>query len=182
MLITGPLIRHAAGIDLDEAPTTNQRQFTARFHHDFHAAAQVNLLAGFNELPSANLDVLVDAHGQVVVGAGFDFAVGVDGVVFFGFEFAVAVLLDGVVALVANANLLVVLDVFVPVTLGVQEDLFLAFFVLDAQFVETAATRGAQGFEGAAGFVRRQGVGDDVFLVVQAAADQRLIGVAFEEA
>ena len=59
--------------------------------------------------------------------------------VFFGLEFGVGVLLDGVVAFVADADLLVVFDVFVPVALGVQEDLFRAFFVFDAQFVEAAA-------------------------------------------
>jgi hypothetical protein len=103
----------------------------------------VDFLAGFDELAGADFDVLVDAHGEVVVGAGFDFAVGVDGVVFFGFEFAVAVLLDGVVAFVTDADFLVVLDVFVPVALGVQKDLFLALLVFDAQFVVTAATGGA---------------------------------------
>ncbi|UQY37419.1 hypothetical protein K8U54_18695 [Pseudomonas fulva] len=61
------------------------------------------------------------------------------GVVLFGLEFAVAVLLDGVVALVANADFLVVLDVLVPVALGVQVDLFLAFLVFDAQLVVAAA-------------------------------------------
>ncbi len=101
----------------------------------------MDFLAGFNELPGANLDVLVCAHGQVVVGACFDFAVGVNRVVFFGFEFAVAVLLDGVVAFVADADFLVVLDVFIPVALGVQEDLFLPLLVFDAQFVETTAPR-----------------------------------------
>ena len=59
--------------------------------------------------------------------------------------------------------------------------MFLAFFVFDAQFVEAAAARRTQGLEGTAGFVRRQVVGNDVFLVVQAAADQWLVGIAFEE-
>src|SRR5690606_579605 len=51
----------------------------------------------------------------------------------------------------------------------------------DAQLVVATATRAAQGLEDAAGLVRRQVVGHHVFLVVQAAGDQRLVGVAFEE-
>ena len=63
--------------------------------------------------------------------------------VFFGLEFGVGVLLDRVVALVADADFLVVFDVFIPVALGVQEDLFRPFFVFDAH-------------EYGAGFVRWQ--------------------------
>ena len=54
------------------------------------------------------------------------------GAVFFGFEFAVATGLDGVVAFVPDADLLVVLDVFVPVALGGNVDLLCTFAVLDA--------------------------------------------------
>jgi len=42
------------------------------------------------------------------------------------------------VALVADADLLIVLDVFVPVALGVEVDLFGALAVFDAQFVVAA--------------------------------------------
>jgi hypothetical protein len=64
---------------------------------------------------------------QVVVHAHFHLAVGVGDAVFFGLEFGVGVLLYGVVAFVADADLLVVFDVFIPVALGVQEDLFRPF-------------------------------------------------------
>ncbi|MNO72609.1 hypothetical protein D3C76_635610 [compost metagenome] len=118
----------------------------------------------------------------MVVAAQFDLAVAVGGVVFLGLELAVAVGLHGVVAFVADADLLVVFDVLVPVALGVEEDLFLALAVLDAQFVETTATGVAVGLEYAARLVRRQGVGHLVLGVVEAARNQRLVGVAFEEA
>ena len=132
---------HAAGIDFDKAPAGLERQFYTRFQHRLQPAAQVYLPARFDELPRADLDVLIHRHREVVVCPCLDFAVGVDGVVFLGLEFAVGVLLDGVVAFVADADLLVVLDVFVPIALGVQEDLFRAFFVFDAQFVEATAAR-----------------------------------------
>ena len=80
----------------------------------------MDFLPCVDELAGADLDVLIDADGEVVVGARFDFAVGVDGVVFFGLELAVAVLFDGVVAFVADADFLVVFDVFLPVALGVD--------------------------------------------------------------
>ncbi len=63
---------------------------------------------------------------------------------------------------VADADFLVVFDVFIPVALGVDVDLFGAFFVFDAEFVVALAARGAEGFEGAAGLVGRQVVGDEV--------------------
>src|SRR5690606_12515980 len=94
----------------------------------------------------------------------------------------VAVGFDALVAFVADADFLVVLDVLVPVALGVDEDLFFAGPVLDAQFVETVAAGAAQALEYAAGLVLGQLVGHRVGAVVQAAADQGLIRVAFEEA
>ena len=82
----------------------------------------MDFLPRINELPSPNLDVLIHPNRQVIVGARFDFTIGINRVVFFCFEFRVAVLLDGVVTLVADADLLVMLDVLVPITLGVQVD------------------------------------------------------------
>jgi len=79
--------------------------------------------------------VLVLSDGEVVVGFDFDLTVGDDRHVFFGFELGVAVGFDAVAAFVANADLLVVLDVLVPVALGVDKDLLGALAVPDAQFV-----------------------------------------------
>jgi hypothetical protein len=58
------------------------------------------------------------------------------------------------VAFVADADLLVVLDVLIPVALGVQVDLFGTFFVFNAQFVVARAAGAAEGFKQAAGFRR----------------------------
>ena len=134
----------------------------------------MDFAARLDELACADLHVLGVAHGQVVVGADLGFAIGVGGAVFFGAEFAVAVGLDDVVALVADADLLVVFDVFFPVTLGMHVDLLGALAVFDAQLVLAIATRRAEGFDSAAGFVRWQIVRDDVFLVIQAAGGQVL--------
>ena len=85
--------------------------------------------------------MLVGRYGEVVVGAHFGLAVLVRGAVLLRFQLGVAVGLDGVVAFVADADPLVVLDVLVPVLLGVDLDLLLALAVLDAQLV-VAATAG----------------------------------------
>ncbi|MDT4839056.1 hypothetical protein FQZ97_728360 [compost metagenome] len=84
-------------------------------------------------------------------------------------------------AFVADTDALVVLDVLVPVALGMQVDLFLALLVLDAQLVVATASGAAVGLQQGAGLVRRQLVGRQVLAVVEAAADQGLIRVAFEE-
>ncbi|KMQ53146.1 hypothetical protein ACS96_31285 [Pseudomonas aeruginosa] len=125
--------------------------------------------------------MLAVADRQVVIGLQLDLALSVHGVMLLGLELAVAVRLHGVVAFVADADLLVVLDVLVPVALGMDEDLFLALAILDAQLVVAAAARAAEALEDAAGLVRRQLVGHRVGGVVDAAADQRLVGIAFEE-
>ncbi|MNN51050.1 hypothetical protein D3C81_1656660 [compost metagenome] len=85
--------------------------------------------------------MLVLRDGQVVVHPHFNLAVGMGGAVFFSLKLGVGVLFNGVVPLVTHADFLVVLDVFVPVALGMQEDLLGTFFVFDAQFVEATATR-----------------------------------------
>ncbi|MCT2375667.1 hypothetical protein MNU22_14795 [Pseudomonas aeruginosa] len=71
----------------------------------------------------------------MVIGLQLDLALSAYGVMLLGLELAVAVRLHGVVAFVADADLLVVLDVLVPVALGMDEDLFLALAILDAQLV-----------------------------------------------
>ncbi len=83
--------------------------------------------------------------------------------------------------LVADADLLVVLDVLVPVPLGMDVDLLGALPILDAQLVVAVATRAAERLEDTTGLVRRQFVGWNMFGVVQAAGDQRLVGIALEK-
>src|SRR5690606_37222637 len=97
------------------------------------AAGEVDFVAGFDELTSADLDVLAIAYGEVVVGSDFGLAVAVGGAVFLGLEFAVGIGLDRVVALKADADLLIVLDVLVPVALGMPVDRLGALAALDAE-------------------------------------------------
>src|SRR5690606_6599058 len=127
--------------------------------HHFLPGLQVYLAAGFGQLGDACLKMLASADGQVVVGLDFRSAVGVGAVVLFGQVLGVAIGFDAFVALVADADALVVLDVLIPVALGVDEDLLLTGLVLDAQFVEAVATGAALALEQAAGLVCRQLVG-----------------------
>src|SRR5690554_835886 len=117
----------------------------------------------------------------MIIRLDFRSAVGVGAVVFFGQVLGVAVGFDAFVPFVADADALVVLDVLIPVALGVDEDLLLARLVLDAQFVEPVAPGAAQALEQAAGLVCRQLTGHRVGTVVQAAADQWLVRVAFQK-
>src|SRR5690606_14685366 len=71
--------------------------------------------------------------------------------------------------------------VLLPVTLGVDEDLFFVHFAFDAQFVEAFTARAAQGLEYAAGLVGRQVIGDLMFLVVRAAGNHWLMRIPFAE-
>src|SRR5690554_2657601 len=125
--------------------------------------------------------MLVVGDGQVVIRLDFRSAVGVGSVVLFGQVLGVTIGLDAFVPFVADADTLVVLDVLIPVALGVDEDLLLASLVLDAQFVEAVAAGAAQALEQAAGLVLGQLVGHRVGAVVQAATDQRLVRVAFQK-
>src|SRR5690554_6770980 len=118
----------------------------------------------------------------MVIRLDFCSAVSVGAVVLFGQVLGVAVGFDAFVPFVADADALVVLDDLIPVALGVDENLLLARLVLDAQFVEAVAAGAAQALEQAAGLVFRQLTGHRVSAVVQAATDQRLVRVAFEEA
>ncbi|MNN76348.1 hypothetical protein D3C81_1927230 [compost metagenome] len=101
----------------------------------------VDFAAGFDELSGADFYVLGHADGQVLVGAHFADAVQMGDAVFFNLEFAQRVGFDGVVPFVADADFLVVLDVFVPIALGVDVDLLDAFFVFDTEFVVALAAR-----------------------------------------
>src|SRR5690554_7452214 len=103
--------------------------------------------------------MLVARDGQMIIRLDLRSAVGVGSVVFFGQVLGVTVGLDAFVPFVADADALIVLDVLIPVALGVDEDLLLAGLVLDAQFVEAVAAGAAQALEQAAGLVCRQLVG-----------------------
>ena len=141
----------------------------------------MDLTTGPGQLCAAQLDVLIDGYGQVVLRLDFHLALASHGQVFLCTKLAVAVGLDGVMTLVADADLLIVLDVLVPVSLGMNINLLGALPVLDAQLVVAVAAGAAEGLEDAAGLVRRQFVGRNMFGVIQAAGDQRLVGIAFEK-
>src|SRR5690554_874177 len=125
--------------------------------------------------------MLVARDGQMIIRLDLGPAVGVGSVVLLSQVLGVTVGLDAFVAFVADADFLVVLDVLVPVALGVDKDLFFTGPVLDAQFVEAVAAGAAQAFEQAAGLVLGQLVEHRVGAVVQAAGDQWLVRVAFQK-
>lgn len=129
-----------AGVEFDKAAAGLEGQLDTGLDDDFLAGLEVDFSTGLNQLRITLLGVLAGRDGQVVVGAYLGFPVAVSGAVFFGLEFAVAIGFDCVVTLVADADFLVVLDVFVPVTLSVQVDLLGTLAVFDAQLVVTAAT------------------------------------------
>src|SRR5690554_1565415 len=118
----------------------------------------------------------------MIIRLDFRSAVSVGAVVLLSQVLGVTVGLDAFVPFVADADALVVLDVLIPVALGVDEDLFFTGPVFDAQFVEAVTAGAAQALEQAAGLVLGQLTGHRVGAVVQTAGDQWLVRVAFEEA
>src|SRR5262249_22547117 len=74
------------------------------------------------------------------------------------------------------------LDDEVEIFLSMKEDLFRSFLVLEAQLVEPSAAFRAERLERGFRLVVRQVVGRHLIAVVDAAGDDREIGVAFEEA
>src|SRR5690554_5404356 len=179
---TGAAQGDSAGVEFEEGAAAFGGQLHAGVDHHFVPGVVVDFLSGLDELALAQLNVLVARDGQVVVGLDLGPAIGVGAMVLLGQVLGVAVGFDAFVAFVADADGLVVLNVLVPVALGVDEDLFFTGPVLDAQFVEAVAAGAAQALEQAAGLVCRQLVGHRMGTVVQAATDQRLVRVAFEEA
>ena len=155
-----------ARIELDEAAARLEGELQASLDNHLLSGLEVDFAAGLDQLGGADLDALALADAEVVVGFDLDLAVAVHGQVLIGLEFRVAVGLHRVVALVADADFLVVLDVLVPVALGVQVDLLGALAVFDAQLVVATASGRAEGLEHRAGLVGQQVVGNDVFLVV----------------
>src|SRR5690554_2795064 len=173
---------NAAGVEFEEGAAAFGGQLHAGVDHHFVPGVVVDFLSGFDELALTEFDVLVVGDSQMIIRLDFRPAIGVGAVVLLGQVLGVTVGLDAFVPFVADADALVVLDVLIPVVLGVDEDLLLARLVLDAQFVEAVAAGAAQALEQAAGLVFRQLTGHRVSAVVQAATDQRLVRVAFEEA
>ncbi|MNP42833.1 hypothetical protein D3C76_1366220 [compost metagenome] len=115
----------------------------------------MDFAAGLDELAGADPGVLITGDSEVVIRPQLGFPIRMNGAVFLGLEFAVGVGLHGIVAFVPDPDMLVVLDVFIPVALGMNEYLFLAFPVLDAQLVEAVTAGIAVGLEQAAGLVFR---------------------------
>src|SRR5690606_36648785 len=177
-----PHDRHPSRRDADKAAARAECQLAIRFDDYLLPGLQVYFAAGFGQLCGAGLDVLASGNGQMVIGAGFSSAVSVGAVLLFGQVLVVAVGLDAFVPCVAAADALVVPDVLFPVALGVDQDLFFTGPVFDAQFVEAVTAGAAQALEQAAGLVLGQLIGHRVGAVVQAAADQGLVRIAFEEA
>ena len=101
----------------------------------------MNLRARFNQIPCADADMLAATHPQVVVGLYPGLAVQMRDAMFFRLELAEYRAFNRIVPFVADVDLLVMPDVFFPVALGMEVDLFCAFPVIDAQLVITLAAR-----------------------------------------
>src|SRR5690606_17089288 len=176
-----PHDRHPSRRDADKAAARAECQLAIRFDDYLLPGLQVYFAAGFGQLCGAGLNVLTAADSQMVISLDLGPAVSVGAVVLLSQVLGVTVGFDALVALVADADALVVLDVLIPVALGVDKNLHLARLVIDAQFVEAVAAGAAQALEQAAGLVCRQLVGHRVGAVVQTAGDQWLVGVAFQK-
>jgi hypothetical protein len=100
-----------------------------------------------------------------------------------GFQLVEHIFLDVQMALAADELGALVLGVEGVVLLGVEVDLFAALFVFEAQFVEVggAAALAAAALQTPTGFFGGQAVGRPVFGVVNAAGDERPVGVALQE-
>lgn len=116
----------AARIELDEAAACLDRQLRAGVDHDLLPRREMKFLADADVLPGTDLGVLGLGHRQVIVGLELDPAIQEGRTVLFLAQLRVAVGLDRIVSLIPDADVLVVLDVFIPVTLGVDVDLLLA--------------------------------------------------------
>src|SRR6266851_1579926 len=130
----------------------------AGFDNNVHSGFQVNLHASFVGVVHAGffLEVLADLEGHVLA----DFVV-----------------------LIADEFAGIVFDAVIHVLFGVDENLLAALFVLEAKFVVVggAAALGAAGHEGGARLVVRERVCRHLVVVVDAAGNDRAVGVAFEE-
>src|SRR5690606_30553235 len=112
--------RDTARIELDETAAGLEGEFDTCLDHHLLPGLEVNLAAGPGQLCVAQLDVLIDGYGQVVLRLDLHLSLAGNGQVLFGLQFGKAVGLDGVMTLVTDADLLVVLDVLVPVSLSMD--------------------------------------------------------------
>ena len=139
----------------------------------------MDFATGLGQLVGGELDVLGLPDGEVIVGFDFDLAVSDDGQVFLGLELGEACGFHRVVAFVADADLLVVLAMFVPVALSVEMDLLGTLAVFDAKFVVASTAGAGERFEDGSGLVGRQAIRHLVFGIVETAGYQGMIGIAF---
>src|SRR5688572_3653566 len=97
------------------------------------------------------------------------------------FDVFLLVALDDEVAVLADPFQAIALNADVLVFFAVNENLFLAFLILEANLVEASATLAAVGFKGANRFLAREWIRNGVLRIVNAASDDRLVGIAFEK-
>src|SRR6516162_6148036 len=82
---------------------------------------------------------------------------------------------------IANPFLGIIFYTHILIFLGVQEHLLAPFLIFEAEFVKSAATFAAVGFDGGHRRIVRQRIRRLGFVVVNRAGDDRSIGVAFEK-
>ncbi len=99
------------------------------------------------------------AHRDVIARFYLGQPVAIDSPMFLDLELAVAVAFDPLMPMMTDPDFLLVLNVLLPVALGMNVDLLLTGPVFDAQLVGTIATGAAQGLEYTARLMCRQIVG-----------------------
>src|SRR6266851_9503656 len=171
----------------------------AGFDDDVHSGFQVDLHASLVGVVHAGffLEVLADLEGHVLadfvvlvagdieggVAADFFIAVLDDLDVLLAFDLFLLIVFHDEAAVVADEFAGIVFDAVIHVLFGVDENLLAALFILEAELVVVggATALGAAGHKGGARLMVRKRVCGHLVVVVDAAGDDRAVGVAFEE-
>ncbi|KAF1029953.1 MAG: hypothetical protein GAK37_01560 [Pseudomonas sp.] len=170
------------GRERQERGTHLEGDGRARLDHHVHAALDVGVHAGGDPGLHATVDDHVGARRQRHVTRGFLVAVAAHRRMPVAADVLAQVLVDLGMAVATHPVQRVLEHALVEVFLGMQKHLLRALLVFKAQLVVATAALGRVAFDGRAcgvfrQWVRWQGVG-----VVDAAGDQRLVGIAFQEA
>src|SRR5476649_210106 len=139
--------RHAPRIHLHKAPTSLRRKLHATLNHNLFPSVVVNLLPSLHKLRRPHFHILGNSNRQMIIRPRFCLAVEMRNAMFFNLELAVSIRLNGVMPFIADPNLLVMLNVFIPVALGVQINLFRTFLVFNPKLVVALAARRAERLE-----------------------------------
>ena len=128
-----------------------------------------------------NLGDLVLGHRSFEAAVNFQQLITFGVRVFVSLDQFILVLLDDQVPVFADPFLGDFFNANVLVLFSVQKNLFAAFLVFEAEFVETLSAFAAVGFDGGPGGVVRQRVGRLGIAVINRADDNRTVRIAIEK-